>query len=103
MAQMRNALPLIAQQVLWTYRGISEEETEKNFYIALEDAVAVEITRRSQGGSRVWVGHEMQFPVGAYTVRARLTNIEPLLATVTDGTTRFLAEYRELGKGEGQD
>ncbi len=103
MAHMRSISPQVAQQVLWTYRGISEEEMEKNFYVALEDAVAAEITRRSQGGSRIWVGREMQFPIGAYTVRARLTNIEPLLATVSDGTTRFLAEYRELGKDEGQD
>lgn len=103
--QSGSRIPVVAQQVLWTYRGISEEETEKDFFVSLEKDVVQALAQRlrqSEGG-RIWVGREMQVRVGTYTIRARLTNMEPLLATVVDSSTRFEAQYRERGKDEGQD
>jgi SpoVK/Ycf46/Vps4 family AAA+-type ATPase len=98
-----NTTPITAREVLWTYRGVSEESSEKDFYAALEQAVAAEIAQRFSKGARIWVGREMRVQVGTYTMQARLTNVEPLLATVTDSTTEFLAQYRERTKEEGQD
>jgi len=103
MAQPNTTSPLIAREVLWAYRGISEDDLEKDFYVALQQAVASEITARLSAGSPIWVGREMQLRIGPYIVRARLTNIEPLLATITDTTTQFLAEYCGRAKDEGQD
>lgn len=103
MAQLSNAPTTVAKQVLWTYRGISEDETEQQFFTELDGAVATEIARRLRGAVRIWVGREVQLQVGPYTIHARLTNVEPLLATVTDASTRFEAQYRERSKDAGQD
>lgn len=97
------AKPIAAREVLWTYRGTSEENTEKDFYTALDKSVAAELTRRFSTNERIWVGREVRLRIGIYTVQARLTNIEPLLATSVDNTTEFLAQYRERTKDEGQD
>jgi len=98
-----NTKPIAAREVLWTYRGTSEESTEKDFYTALDKPVAAELTRRFSMGERIWVGREVRLRIGTYTVQARLTNIEPLLASIVDNTTEFLAQYHERTKDEGQD
>jgi len=104
MPQSSGPASIVARDVLWTFRGVSEEETEKQFFIDLEENVAAEIANRLRKmGGRIWVGREMQLRVGAYTIRARLTNVEPVLATTIDSSTRFQAQYRERGKDEGQD
>lgn len=103
MASANHQEPVVAREVLWTYRGVAEENQAKDFYVALEQLVAREIERRLRGKERIWVGRELQLAIGVYTVRAQLTNIEPLLATVTDDGTEFLARYREQAKDEGQD
>lgn len=93
----------IAREVFWTYRGIAEEETEHSFFAALEDEVASEIEQRISGSQRIWVGREIHLRVGAYTIQARLTNVDPILATLTDASTRFTAQYHERSPDEGQD
>src|SRR6266704_6033418 len=98
MMQSQTTKPTIAKEVLWTYRSTSEEEEEKNFFTALEVMVATEIKRRMSGDGRIWVGREVRLRVGAYTIHARLTNVEPLLATAADDATEFLAQYRERPK-----
>lgn len=98
-----NTAPISARQVLWTFRGISDEPVDKDFYMALETVVAGELARRFSDNGRVWVGREIRLRVGNYTIQARLTNIEPLLATVTDSTTEFISQFHERGKDEGYD
>ncbi len=103
MAQPAAASAVAAREVLWTYQGVSEEKDEKDFFIALEQPVAAEIMRRLRGTERVWVGREMRLKVGAYTIHARLTNIEPILATAFTEATQVLARYRERASDESQD
>lgn len=98
-----NTAPVNARQVLWTFRGISDERADKDFYTALEDVVAGELARRFRENTRVWVGREIRLSIGNYTVQARLTNIEPILATTTDTKTEFIAQFHERSKDEGQD
>ncbi len=90
LVQPNSIQPVAAREVLWTYRGVSEELTEKDFFMALEKLVAGEIARRSQTDGRIWVGRELHLRVGSYTVQARMTNIEPLLATLVTETTTLL-------------
>src|SRR5438270_931222 len=52
-------IPLVAREVLWTYRGVSEEHLEKDFYTALETTVAAEIKLRLNGRTNVLVGRGM--------------------------------------------
>jgi SpoVK/Ycf46/Vps4 family AAA+-type ATPase len=103
MAQVNMTSPVVAQEVLWTYHVASDAELEKNFYIALRDIVTDEIAQRIKGNSRIWVGREIQLRIGMYVIRARLTNITPLLAMVANATTQFHAEYRERPKDGSQD
>ncbi len=103
MAQPAAASAVAAREALWTYQGVSEEKDEKDFFIALEQPVAAEITRRLRGAERIWVGREMRLKVGAYTIHARLTNIEPILATAFTEATQVLARYRERASDESQD
>lgn len=98
-----SSTPTTARQVLWTYCGASDEGSERDFYVALEQAVASELATRFDSDARIWVGREMRLLVGSYTLQARLTNIEPILATVVDGTTEFIAHYHERAKDEGRD
>ncbi len=102
MAQSNVAIT-VARQVLWTFRGASDESVDRDFYASMEPLVANELARRFSDNARAWVGREVRIHVGDYTVQARLTNIEPLLATVTDTTTEFIAQYHERGKDESQD
>jgi ATPase family associated with various cellular activities (AAA) len=95
--------PVVARETLWTYRGVDEEAGEKDFFMALDTMVAGEIARRSQAERHIWVGREMHLQIGSYTVQARLTNVEPLLATVVSETTHTIAQYRERAKDEGLD
>ncbi len=92
----------VAHELLWTYTSMTEESTEEDFYSALEEFVAQELTRRFATGESIWVGREALLLVGSYQVRARLTNTEPLLATQADTTTKFLARYHPRSKGDGQ-
>ena len=103
MAQGYSTAPVAAQQVLWTFRGPGDEEGEQEFYTSLEDHVMAEIKRRLPPGSRSWVGREIRLNVGAYAVHARLTNMLPVLASVTDSNTRYIAKYRQRAKDGGQD
>jgi SpoVK/Ycf46/Vps4 family AAA+-type ATPase len=103
MMQLNIASPIVAREVLWTYRGVSEESVEKDFFVALDKTVASEIARRLRVSERVWVGREMHLQVGPYTIQARLTNIEPLLATTVNEVTNTITRYREQAKDEGQD
>ncbi|MGH2481736.1 MAG: AAA family ATPase, partial [Ktedonobacteraceae bacterium] len=95
--------PLVARQALWTYRGIADERADKDFYMAMEAAVASELTRRFQNMAHIRVGREVRLQVGDYVVQARLTNLEPLLATTTGKETVFIAQYRGREKDEAQD
>ncbi len=92
-----------ARQLLWTYRGVSEERADKDFYVALEPMVAKELEQRFKDETRIRVGREARLRVGEYIVQARLTNVEPLLATAVGSETVFQAEYRGREKDEGQD
>jgi hypothetical protein len=103
MAQLNINTPVVAQEALWTYHVASDTELDKSFYAALRDVVAKEIGQRIKGNSRIWVGREIQLRIGMYSIRARLTNISPLLAIVANETTVFHAEYRERPKDGGQD
>lgn len=103
MSQVNPPVSIVAQQTLWTFRGVSEESSERDFFTALEQTVATEIARRFSTMQRIVVGRELQLRIGNYTIRARLTNLEPLLANVMDETTRVLAQYSEQSQGEGQD
>src|SRR6266702_4027500 len=103
MSQVNIVASIVAQQTLWSYRGLSEEDSERDFFVALEETVAAEIARRFSNKQRIVVGRELQLRIGNYTIRARLTNMEPLLANVMDGTTSVLAQYNERSQDEGQD
>lgn len=102
MAQSNVAIT-VARQVLWTFRGASDESVERDFYASIEPLVASELARRFNNNARAWVGREVRIRVGNYTVQARLTNIDPLLADTVNTTTEFIAQYRERAKEEGQD
>lgn len=92
-----------AQKVQWAYWIMSDVAMEKEFYIALQDLVSSEIRRRFAAGEKISVGREIQFHVGTYAMRARVTNIDPLLATKVNASTIHEARYRERAKDEGQD
>lgn len=101
MTQISSAMT--AQRVIWTYRGMSEESIDKEFYVNLKGVVAERLRASIQSGERIWVGREKVVRIGAYGIRARLTSIEPLLANSVDYSTIFEANYRERNKEEGQD
>lgn len=103
MSQQAPATPVVARQVLWQYRGVSEERSEQAFFVALEAEVAAEIARHFTTPQRIVVGRELQLPVGSYRILARVANVDPLLANVMDETTQVLAEYSERNADEGQD
>ncbi len=94
----------LARQALWTYRTMSEDDQgEHEFFAALEPEVAAEISRRCTVPWRVAVGRELHLQVGTYSIRARLTNLEPLLADVMDSRTEVLARYDQStvdGRGD---
>jgi SpoVK/Ycf46/Vps4 family AAA+-type ATPase len=93
----------VARQAQWTYRPASADEAEREFFAALEPEVVAEIGRRFADARRVAVGRELHLRVGTYAVRARLTNVEPLLADVMDGRTQVLAQLQERSADGGQD
>lgn len=95
--------PEVARQALWSYAGVAAEQGDTDFYVALEPLVADELARRFRGADGLVVGREARLRVGEYTVHARLTNLEPLLATTTSSETQFIASYRGREKGQGQD
>ena len=66
---------VVAREAIWTYRGQTEDTSEKDFFLALNKLVAGEIMRNVHGGAHIWVGREMQLHVGSYTFQARLTNV----------------------------
>lgn len=98
-----NETRVSARQLLWVYRGITDERADKDFYAALEPMVANELAHRFEKDTYLRVGRETRVQVGSYLVQARLVNIEPLLATTVGSETTFLAEYRGREKDEGQD
>lgn len=100
---MAQPTPIVAGQALWTYRGVGEESVDKDYYTSLQKEVQNELGKRLSNGSRMWVGREVELRVGSNTVRARLTNLDPLLANVATQATRFVAQYAPAVKGEGQD
>jgi SpoVK/Ycf46/Vps4 family AAA+-type ATPase len=92
-----------ARQAQWTYRAGAGDDGEREFFAALEPEVAAEIRRWCAATRSVAVGRELQLRVGSYAVRARLTNLEPLLADAMDGGTQVLMRHDE-GQGDaGQD
>lgn len=95
--------PVIAKETLWTYYGVNEEKSDKGFYTAMDKTIAAELAQRFRGNHRLWVGREIELRVGAYSIHARLTNVEPLLATIADASTRFITQYHERARDEGQD
>jgi hypothetical protein len=95
--------PIVARQALWSYRSVSDERADKDFYVALESMVAEELARHFRNRTGVSVGREVRLRVGEYIVQARLTNLEPLLATTTNSETQFIAQYRGREKDERQD
>lgn len=103
MTQKNTNNRIVAREILWTYRVNSGENADQDFYAALEQIVADAIMHHLGSEERIWVGREMRLEVGSYVIQARLTNVEPLLATAFDDTTQFLAHYRQRNKDEGQD
>ncbi len=88
--------------MVWSYRAHDTESVDQEFYASLSRQVTDEIARRARGG-RLWVGREMQVRVGNYVVQARLTNIDPQLATTVSDTTMIQATYVERPSDAGQD
>ena len=103
MAELQTASPLYARELLWIYNGVEEEQEEQSFFTDLHPHVAEELTRRFQTDERLWVGREVFLSIGSYRVHARLTNIEPLLATGINEYTKFIAQYRAHSKDQGQN
>lgn len=93
----------VARETLWTYRAESQEAAERDFFTALEPVVAGEIARHLGASGRIAVGRELSLRVGSYRIRARLTNVEPLLAEAVDAGTRILAQHVEPAPDGGQD
>jgi SpoVK/Ycf46/Vps4 family AAA+-type ATPase len=94
---------LLARQARWSYRAAAEGDGERAFFAALEAEVAAEIGRGFAAPGRVFVGRELHLRLGSYAVRARLTNLEPLLADTMDSRTQVLVEHDERDGEEGQD
>ncbi|MHB8596814.1 MAG: ATP-binding protein [Ktedonobacteraceae bacterium] len=93
-----------ARQLQWTYWGTSDDAIDKEFYLTLQGAVIAYIKDELRKSSqRIRVGRELQLQIGSYAVHARLTNIDPPLATSFNDATSFVARYRERAKDEGQD
>src|SRR2546421_8902344 len=98
-----NVAIAVARQVLWTFRDVADETVDSDFYTSMEPLVVSELARCFSNTARVWVGREVHLRIGHYTVKARLTNIDPLLADTVNSSTEFIAQYREQTKAEGQD
>lgn len=94
---------IAAREALWTYYSASAEEGDYKFFDELSKAVEAELTRTMKPGTRLWVGREAQLRVGPYLLRARLTNIEPLLATTAGDAIRMLAQARKPPKDGEMD
>lgn len=94
-----------AKQLLWTYWGSSDDAIDKDFYLTLQGAVIAYIREelRKSSQMRIRVGRELQLQIGSYAIHARLTNVDPPLATSFNDATSFVARYRERAKDEGQD
>jgi hypothetical protein len=103
MTQSTGEPPVAAQQVLWFYQGLDNEDEEKDFYTALEHEVVTELQRRLPRESRLWVGREVRLQIGPYPVSARLINLQPVQATVADRSTRYLAQFQQRAQEKGQD
>lgn len=105
MMQPNAAAPLYAQQAAWVYWGITEDAVERDFYISLQPVVVNAIREQlfKSQVARLWVGRELQLNIGSYKLRAKLTNMEPLLANSFDASTAFLAGYRQRPQDERQD
>jgi SpoVK/Ycf46/Vps4 family AAA+-type ATPase len=103
MVQQYMASTSIAHKIQWTYWLTSEATLEKPFYVALQEIVAAAIRDRLEPDKPLWVGREIQLRVGNYVLRARLTNIDPPLASTFNDATTFLAQYHERAKDEGLD
>ncbi|HEY1351787.1 MAG TPA: ATP-binding protein [Ktedonobacteraceae bacterium] len=103
MTQAAGEPPVPARQVLWFYQGLDHEDEEKDFYTALEAQVAAELHRRLPAGGRLWVGREVRLQIGSYPIAARLTNLQPVQATVADHSTRYLAQFQQRAREHGQD
>ena len=105
MAGYSGEMPQVARQVVWKYWSLTEDALEKDFYVSLQSAVAGIIREQLAVSTtrRLWVGREMQLHVGQYKLRARLTALDPILANTCDGSTAFLAQYRERTKDERLD
>lgn len=102
---MQQGFALTARRLLWTYWGVSEEALDKEFYIALQGDVIAKLRELLRGADkeRLMVGREVQFLVARYSIRARLTNIDPPLATLLSPSTDFAARYYERPKEEQQN
>jgi SpoVK/Ycf46/Vps4 family AAA+-type ATPase len=104
MARNYSEAPQPARQVVWKYWGFKENALDKDFYVALQSPVANTIRDHFRTiASRLWVGREVQFDVGSYKLRARLTMIDPVTANTSDSSTNFIAHYYERPKDEHQD
>lgn len=90
-----------AHELTWIYYGSGEERYEQDFYLALQAHVSGEISQRLGQGEEVRVGREMRLRVGSYVLQARLTHIEPLLATRFVQTTQVQASYQARAQDEG--
>lgn len=102
---MQQGFALTARRLLWTYWGAAEETLDKDFYIALQGDVIAKLRDLLRGADkeRLVVGREIQFLVSRYSIRARLTNIDPPLATQLSPSTEFAARYHERAKDEQRD
>lgn len=104
MAQADRFAETAAREVMWIYTIAAAEHTDKEFYVALEEHIVTTIKQACQENARIWVGRELRLKVGPYNVQARLTNIEPVLATSVDILhTTFYARYRARAQDEGQE
>ncbi|HEU4784741.1 MAG TPA: ATP-binding protein [Ktedonobacterales bacterium] len=106
MSQPKSQQPVTVREMLWTYRSANAEAQEKDFYPKLADDVSQAISSRLREGERVWVGREMRLRLEAYTLHARLINIEPPLATVVGQpgrSTYVFSRFQERSKDERQD
>jgi hypothetical protein len=90
------------RRLFWNYYGIAEDEQDKEFYTTLQSEVARKLRILLRSGEPLWVGREAQMIVGRYAIRARLTNIEPALATQVEPPTEFVVRYRERTRDEQQ-
>lgn len=90
---------LIARQMVWCYRPQTQVEGTENYFTALAPAVSEAIRAAIlQPQQQVWVGREVHLRIGAYTIQARLENIEPVLATLADAQTQIIPRVQEASK-----